>query len=103
MTGSYSVIVAPLARTHARRIDEWWRENRPNVPDLFARELDAAFIRIASVPMAVVVFREIMGRRIHRLLMPRTSYHVFFEVHQHEKRVHVLAIWHSARGRAPRI
>jgi len=40
MTVSYAVIVAPSARAHAQRIDDWWRENRPNAPDLFARELD---------------------------------------------------------------
>jgi plasmid stabilization system protein ParE len=82
MTGSYAVIVAPSAREHARRIDEWWRENRPKAPDLFARELEAAFARIAATPLAVAAFRETKGRTIRRLLMPRTSYHVFFEVNE---------------------
>jgi plasmid stabilization system protein ParE len=103
MTGSYSVIVAPSARAHAQRIDEWWRENRPKAPDLFARELDAAFVRIAAAPMAVAVYRETKGRAIRRLLMPRTSYHVFFEVNERQEKVHVLAVWHAARGRAPRL
>jgi plasmid stabilization system protein ParE len=79
MTGSYAVIVAPSARGHAQRIDGWWRENRPKAPDLFARELEAAFARIATTPTVVAVFRETKGRTVRRLLMPRTSYHVFFE------------------------
>jgi plasmid stabilization system protein ParE len=103
MTASYSVIVAPRARTHARRIDEWWRENRPNAQDLFARELEAAFARIAATPMVAAVYRETEGRTIRRLLMPRTSYHVFFKVSEWEQQVHVLAVWHAARGRGPRL
>jgi plasmid stabilization system protein ParE len=103
MIGTYSVIVAPRARTHARRIDEWWREHRANVPSLFARELEAAFVRVAAGPMGFAVFRETKGRVIRRLLMPRTSYHVFFEVDQRQQKVHVLAIWHASRGRGPRL
>jgi plasmid stabilization system protein ParE len=103
MTGAYAVIVAPSARAHAQQIDEWWRENRPKAPDLFARELEAAFARVAATPMIVAVFREAKGRTIRRLLMPRTSYHVFFEVNERHHKVHVLAVWHAARGRGPRL
>ena len=97
------VVVAPSARRHAQRIDDWWRENRPGAPDLFARELEAALFRIAVTPMTVAVYREIKGRAIRRLLMPRTSYHVFFEANASEQKVHVLAVWHAARGRGPKL
>ena len=103
MSGSFAVIVAPSARGHAQRIDEWWRENRPKAPDLFARELEAAFARIAATPMIVAVFLETKGRTIRRLLLPRTSHHVFFEVNEQHQNVHVLAVWHAARGRGPRL
>jgi hypothetical protein len=33
--------------------------------------------------------------------MPRTSYHLYFEVNEVHKRVQVLAAWHMARGRDP--
>jgi plasmid stabilization system protein ParE len=103
MTAPYSVIVAPRARAHARQIDEWWRENRPDAQALFESELEAAFVRIAATPLAVAVYRENKGRAVRRLLMPRTSYHVFFEVNERERKVHVLAVWHAARGRGPRL
>jgi plasmid stabilization system protein ParE len=103
MTGSYAVIVAPSARQHIRRIDEWWRENRTNAPDLFTRELEAAFVRIAATPLIVAVYRETKGRAVRRLLMPRTSYHLFFEVNQGEQTIRVLAVWHAVRGRGPRL
>ena len=97
------VIVAPSARRHAQQIDDWWRENRPRAPDLFARELEAAFFRVAARPMTVAVYREIKGRAIRRLLMPRTAHHVFFEVNASEQKVHFLAVWHAARGRGPKL
>ena len=103
MTDPYAVIVAPRARAHAQRIEEWWSKNRPDAPDLFNRELEAAFNRIAATPMAVAVYRETKGRTVRRLLMPRTSYHVFFEVNERQQKVHVLAVWHAARGRGPRL
>jgi hypothetical protein len=56
------VVVAPSARRHAQRIDVWWRENRPRAPDLFARELEAAFFHIAAAPMTVAAYRETKGR-----------------------------------------
>jgi len=36
------VVLAEVAKKHAAEIDEWWRENRPLAPDLFADELIAA-------------------------------------------------------------
>jgi plasmid stabilization system protein ParE len=69
----------------------------------FTRELEAAFMRIAATPMAVAVYRETKGRTVRRLLMPRTSYHLFFEVNEQQAKVHVLAVWHAARGRGPRL
>jgi hypothetical protein len=53
--------------------------------------------------MVVAVYRETKGRTIRRLLMPRTSYHVFFEVNDRQEKVHVLAVWHAVRGRGPRL
>ena len=103
MTDRYAVVVAPRARAHAQRIEEWWRKNRPEAPDLFNRELEAAFVRIATAPLAIAVYREINGRTVRRLLMPRTSYHLFFELNGRQEKVHVLAVWHAVRGRGPRL
>lgn len=103
MSAPYSVLVAPSARRHVQTIAEWWEANRDKAPDLFAQELEAAFVRVAAAPTSFRIYRESKGRSIRRLLMPRTSYHVYFEVNETQKQVQVLAVWHTARGRGPRL
>jgi len=40
---------------------------------------------------------------MRRILMPRTRYHVYYVVADEERRVLVHAVWHTARGRGPRL
>ena len=103
MSAPYSVLVAPSAHAQARRIAEWWEANRDKAPDLFAHELEAALVRVATAPTSYRVYRESKGRSVRRLLLPRTSYHLFFEVNDQKHQVNVLAVWHTARGRDPRL
>ena len=103
MNGPYSVVVAPAARAQASKIADWWRAHRPSAPDLFADELEAAFVRVAATPKSIRIYRESKGRFVRRLLLPRTSYHLFFEVNDQKRQVNVLAVWHTARGRDPRL
>jgi hypothetical protein len=42
------VELAPRARAQVRVIDEWWRENRPAAPALFADELANALEQMAG-------------------------------------------------------
>ena len=58
MNGPYSVVVAPAARALANKIADWWQTNRPGAPDLFADELEAAFVRVATTPASIRVYRE---------------------------------------------
>jgi plasmid stabilization system protein ParE len=99
--GGYSVALTAKARAHLGIIQRWWLANRPAAPDLFAAEFRAAARRVASAPLSVAVYRTMNGREIRRLLMPRTRYHLYFEVHDVSHEVFILAIWHGARGRAP--
>jgi plasmid stabilization system protein ParE len=103
MSAPYSIIVAPSAHQQAKRIADWWEANREKAPALFAQELEAAFARVATAPTSIRIYRESKGRVIRRLLLPRTCYHLFFEVNEAKLQVHVLAVWHTARGRGPRL
>ncbi|HEX3696063.1 MAG TPA: type II toxin-antitoxin system RelE/ParE family toxin [Polyangia bacterium] len=103
MSAHYSIIVAPSARQQAKRIAAWWEANREKAPILFAQELEAAFARVATAPTTVRVYRESKGRVIRRLLLPRTCHHLFFEVNEAKRQVQILAVWHTARGRGPRL
>ena len=99
----YQVNVAPSAREHVRRIGEWWEINRPAAPTLFADEFEAALGRLTATPTSVPVYRQSRGRVVRRLLMPRTSYHVYFEIDETAGVVKVVALWHGRRGTGPKL
>ena len=85
------------ARAEVERADDWWRENRPAAPDLFANELDQALIALEGAPGLGLRYEPKPG--IRRLLLPRTSYHLYFVVQA--DRVYVVAVWSAYRGRGP--
>lgn len=97
----FAVIVAPSAGQQARLIAEWWRSNRLAAADLFDGELEAVLGRLAVAPATGSKYRESKGRLVRRLLMPRTSHHVYFEIDEEKSRVDVVAVWHTARGKGP--
>jgi plasmid stabilization system protein ParE len=85
------------AKAQVDRADAWWRENRPAAPDLFANELDQALIGLEGAPGLGLRYEPKPG--IRRLLLQRTSYHLYFLVQA--DRVHVVAVWSAYRGRGP--
>ncbi len=85
------------ARAEVERADAWWRENRPAAPDLFANELDQALIALEGTPGLGLRYEPKPG--ICRLLLQRTSYHLYFLVQA--DRVYVVAVWSAYRGRGP--
>jgi plasmid stabilization system protein ParE len=101
MEGEFGVALTPLAKAHLARIQRWWAANRPAAPDLFGKEFEAAARRLATSPKASAVYRTINGREIRRALLPRTRYHLYFEVNDAGLIVFVVAIWHTSRRRGP--
>jgi plasmid stabilization system protein ParE len=69
--------------------------------DLFDRELEAVLARLAVAPTRGSQYRESKGRMVRRLLMPRTSHHIYFELDEDKSTVYVVAVWHAARGNGP--
>jgi plasmid stabilization system protein ParE len=85
------------ARAQVERADAWWRENRPAAPDLFANELDQALVALEGAPGMGLRYEPKPG--IRRLLLQRTSSHLYFLVQA--DRVYVVAVWSAYRGRGP--
>ena len=75
----------------------WWRRHRLQAPVLLLDEIDVALDIVARVPQA--------GRRmelrgyenVRRLLLPRTSYHLYYRVDLEILEVQLLAFRHSRR------
>ena len=94
--------VAKRAQLDAKRLARWWLENRDKAPELFEEELVAVYGIILSEPALGQTYTISRGRRIQRMLMPRTKNHVYY----HQKStdvVRVVAIWGAVRGRGPKL
>jgi plasmid stabilization system protein ParE len=59
----------PVRTTQIRQIDEWWRRNRPAVPELFLNELSAAFDVIGHAPYLGRSYRQSTVAGVRRVLL----------------------------------
>lgn len=94
-----SVRVSTRADRDAKKADDWWRRHRA-ATELFKVELADALEAIASSPEVRPVWRVRRGRKLRRVLMPLTRYHVYYSVDA-SREVTVHRIWSARRGRSP--
>ena len=99
---SFRVNVAPSAREQVRSIGLWWLTHREKAPTLFEDELARALTLLAEAPQ---LGARVRSRRaeVRRLLLRASGYHVYYAVDLQAEVVEVLAVWHGARGRGPRL
>lgn len=96
--------LAEPAQREARRMQRWWKANRPKAPKLFATELADARRRIADKPDIGQVYAVRAGGVIvRRVLMPKTRTHVFYEVWEHEGVAMIVALWGATKEHGPDI
>jgi plasmid stabilization system protein ParE len=93
--------IAPRAESRIRRISEWWRSNRRAAPEAFARELANALEALVTAPTSGVRYGERRGVTIRRLLLRKSSCHVYFSYDPEADVVAMRAVWHAARGAGP--
>ena len=98
---TYEVIVLPKAKRQIRKIDAWWRENRPAAPTLFMAEFERARARLGVFPDS--------GRRYSAtvadwryLTLPATRYLLYYGIDAEKACVRILAIRSSRRDTQPR-
>lgn len=96
---SLPVRTTPEADAQIRDIDEWWRKNRPAVPELFLNELAASFEIIGHAPNIGRMYRRSPAPGTRRVLLDKSRYHVYY-VPQTDV-VTILAVWNARRGVGP--
>ncbi len=100
---TYRLRVASQASRQIREAARWWIENRPKAPDAFADDLEAAFRLIAELPGVGERVIHARLRGLHRLLMTRVRYHVYYALDREGHSIEVLALWHTSRGNPPKL
>lgn len=103
MTVRFRVELSPQARDQLTTINTWWARNRPAAPTLVAEELETAIEQLATSPESGRLHAANEPTIVRKLLMPRSRYHLYYEVDQAGGLVTVLAVWHAVRGAGPRL
>jgi plasmid stabilization system protein ParE len=96
------VILTPPARAQFLELNRWWRKNRPANPGLLKQEVREALIRLALQPEGGPQ-ADAIEPGLRKLLLPRTRYYIYYEIDHAKRTVSILAFWHTARGRRPRL
>lgn len=93
--------LSPRALLEAKRIKTWWQKNRLAAPDLFDDDMSAAIERIRSMPTLGTLYPAALGAAVRRVLLPKTSNHLYYTVNGDE--VVVLSVWGAPRQRGPKV
>ena len=79
----------------------WWAENRPAAPTLVAVEFETAIVQLSASPESGRLHSPSKRVSVRKMLMPRSRYHLYYEVDSAARLVTILAVWHVSRGQGP--
>jgi len=95
------VSFTPEAEEQVEASDTWWRENRKDAHDLFARELAATKALLAISPKLGTIYTILDGRPMRRVLMAKTRHHVYYAADLDAGVIVIHAVWGAPRGIEP--
>jgi plasmid stabilization system protein ParE len=99
---SFAVEIAPRARNELVRIVSWWKEHSGR-PGLVADELAEALDTLALFPEIGAIYPFSKRPGVRRWLLLRTQIYLYYRVSEEKRVVRIVAFWHTARGRGPRV
>jgi plasmid stabilization system protein ParE len=76
-------------------------ENRPAAPTLVAAEFETAIQRLSSSPKSGRIHDRRKQVHVRKVRMPRSRYHLYYEVELARWLVTILPVWHVSRGQGP--
>ena len=89
------------ARTHIAAAVAWWAENRPAAPGAILEDLDRILGLLSVQPAMGTRARRAKLSGVRRIALLRIRYYVYYRVS--EDALQVLALWHTSRGKGPRL
>jgi hypothetical protein len=95
------VELSDRALLEMQRIDVSWRK-RASSPDVFLDELEKLVEWIESTGVMGPVYDAKAKRRVHRLLLEKSEYHVYL-ARKSEDLIVVVSIWSARRKRGPKL
>jgi hypothetical protein len=95
------VDLSDRALREMQRIDTSWRK-RASSPDVFLDELEELVEWLETTSVIGPVYDAQAKRRVHRLLLKRSEYHVYL-ARKSDELIVVVSIWSARRKRGPRL
>lgn len=93
--------VTRRAAREIERIVQWWAANRPAAPGAVRKELQNVLDLLLRQPDIGTKVEEASSPEVRRFLVERISYWVYYRTRR--KRLEVLSVWHTSRGRGPAV
>lgn len=95
--------VSKRARRQIERIQAWWIANRQDAPTLFLDELAEAERQLRAKPTLGVIYSAHKSGEVLRILLTRTSNHLYYRYRADRDELTVLAVWGAPRERGPKL
>jgi plasmid stabilization system protein ParE len=93
--------ITARAALEIERADAWWRRNRLSVPNAVPEDLRAAFDLLVLQPGIGERVENMRLAGTRSLQVDRIGYDIYYVTLGEE--LVVLSLWHSHRGRRPRV
>lgn len=90
MDRPYTVLHAPAVAGQLERALQWWAAHRDKAPGLLAHEIERALDLIGAAPELGQRATTRRFGRLHRMLLPRTKYHLYYRIIEAELRVELV-------------
>jgi len=96
-------VLSKRARRQIEKIQRWWAENRRFAPALFLDELAETQRRLSTKPTLGVMYVAHESAVVRRILLKKTSHHLYYRYVAERDELTVLAVWGALRERGPKL
>jgi plasmid stabilization system protein ParE len=96
------IILLDEAQRRFEAEDAWWREHR-DAQELFVDEFAQILEQLTAAPGTGQRYRLLRGKLIRRVLMRKTSCHVYYFHDKDHDRIEIHSIWGARRERGPEL
>ncbi|HEY4067319.1 MAG TPA: type II toxin-antitoxin system RelE/ParE family toxin [Burkholderiaceae bacterium] len=93
------VKISARAASQVRSAAEWWATHRPSAPGAIAADFGESVALLAEQPGIGAKYQGLRTPGVRRLFLSRVGYFIYYKVESDS--LHVVAFWHSRRGRQP--
>jgi plasmid stabilization system protein ParE len=93
--------ITRCAAAQIRKAAGWWSTNRLAAPNALKEELANAFMLISHQPEIGAAATNVCLAGVRRIYLDRVRYFLYYRARATQ--IEILALWHSSRGKGPRL